>query len=466
MDSSEPARVKTDPLDSSSAFQKLLDLLNRRFDDIEGFIGDLDQTGRNNSAANSTARTSNNFVNTIITISKEKDIDVPISVFKVCDSLNFRETRSLCPSANRLRTYPSLEAQASIHADVQDMEDVLACVVAVDGLFLLNLLCSYGNNKEVLASSSSLRHLVKISQRRLAQETTIQVAMMLENQIPIFVLKFILFIECWKEEYSGQREIVSDLLPRILLGFCEFVSPLKTVENYPLYRIIKHSHLLDLLYHLVTLKQSPEWNPREEEKEESSLKALSHKVRLKIAHLLVSDSKVRFQPIDSRIIEAAKKLAPSHLQKPIDLVQEPPILNWYVEFMNGLIQTAEDVTVLKKQKIISESKSINDERIAKIFSGMNKSVELTNIPKNLNDAIGGVKEYYDHVWWVSSLKFMKKCWWTTRKWCNVIAVLLVLFLLAVQTFCSVYECPRFSFKINNASQAQQGLRLPSLRSHL
>lgn len=214
---------------------------------------------------------------------------------------------------------PSVRSSYNVFLDMED--DVLACVVAVDGLFLLNLLCSYGNNKEVLASSSSLRHLVKISQRRLAQETTIQVAMMLQNQIPIFVLKFILFIECWKEEYSDQREIVSDLLPRILLGFCEFVSPLKTVENYPLYRIIKHSHLLDLLYHLVTLKQSREWNPREEEKEESSLKALSHKVRLKIAHLLVSDSKVRFQPIDSRIIEAAKKLAPAHLKKPIDLVQ-------------------------------------------------------------------------------------------------------------------------------------------------
>ncbi|PON55183.1 hypothetical protein TorRG33x02_300060 [Trema orientale] len=41
--------------------------------------------------------------------------------------------------------------------------------------------------------------------------------------------------------------------------------------------------------------------------------------------------------------------------------------------------------------------------------------------------------------------------------CKVFAALLFLLLMAILIICSVYKCPRFSFKSNNI-QAQQGLR--------
>ncbi|GMN33230.1 hypothetical protein TIFTF001_046686 [Ficus carica] len=146
--------------------------------------------------------------------------------------------------------------------------------------------------------------------------------------------------------------------------------------------------------------------------------------------------------------------------------KEPMILNWFVQLMNWLIQTAEDVKVLKDQGIILTLDSIDDVQVAKIFGGMNKSVKLTNTPDNLVNAVRSVKNYYNHLWRVSAFKFMNKWRQTVWKWCKIFSVLLILLLMSIQTFCSVYECPRFSFKVSNASQAQQRLQLPSLRSSL
>ncbi|EXC29941.1 hypothetical protein L484_015134 [Morus notabilis] len=547
---------------------------------------------------------SNKFVNTITAIFKGKDIDTPIRIFKVPDSLTSAKPEAYIPQqigfgpihhfrrelqqmqmykvvearrihngfqsdlkfgevAEVLKTIVSPSVRASYNIYLQMEDDDLASVMALDGLFLFNLLCCTGINKEALAKSSSLCHLVNSAGKRLAQKTIIQEAMMLENQIPIDVMKVILLIECWNNSKSQKMKIGSVIFPKILLGFCEFSSPLKTVENYPLYEALKRAHLLDLLYHLVTLKQSPETNPEEEEKEKKSLEDLSTEIA---SHEIIS-RKTRIEEVVKRRIripdgveaaagEILKTLAPPGFQKPIELVlgllelplsqtksdivsslkeEEPPkevfipraseldkagvkfrvadhitginfdrnklsfylpiirinadfeviirnlvvyeamikseteplILNWYVELMNGLIQTAEDVAVLNKQQIISKSESTLDEQVAKIFSGMNKSVELTNIPQNLNDAVGGVKEYYNNLCWVSTSEFMNKSWRTTKKWFVVLAPLLALFLLAVQSFCSVYGCRRSSVKVSHTSHAQQvGSPLPSLRSHL
>ncbi|GMN72618.1 hypothetical protein TIFTF001_052041 [Ficus carica] len=51
-----------------------------------------------------------------------------------------------------LKKTASLTVRSSynIYLDMED--DVLACIMAVDGLFLYDLLCCYGINKEVLAN--------------------------------------------------------------------------------------------------------------------------------------------------------------------------------------------------------------------------------------------------------------------------------------------------------------------------
>nr|GMN75255.1 hypothetical protein TIFTF001_056824 [Ficus carica] len=184
------------------------------------------------------------FVNTVTAIFNKDDIDGPISMFKVPKPLTSAKPEAYVPQLiglgpihhwrielQHMQMYKVVEAKR-IHKGFQSLkferlvkllkqlvassvrasyniyleieDDVLACVMAIDGLFLFGLLCCYGIDKESLANSISLCHLVK-STGRLAQETTIQEAMMLENQIPIFVLKFILIIECW--QVSQQKEI-------------------------------------------------------------------------------------------------------------------------------------------------------------------------------------------------------------------------------------------------------------------
>ncbi|PON55180.1 hypothetical protein TorRG33x02_300030 [Trema orientale] len=56
----------------------------------------------------------------------------------------------------------------------------------------------------------------------------------------------------------------SNLFPQMLVGFCKALSPLKVLIDYPQYKALKRSHLLDLMYHLIILKNSPTRNPDKE----------------------------------------------------------------------------------------------------------------------------------------------------------------------------------------------------------
>ncbi|PON55188.1 hypothetical protein TorRG33x02_300110 [Trema orientale] len=129
--------------------------------------------------------------------------------------------------------------------------------------------------------------------------------------------------------------------------------------------------------------------------------------------------------------------------------------------MKRLVESAEDVKVPKG---IIQSKSIKEDEVVKPFSGMNKSTRFTNTHES-DDIIAKVNRIYNGLWMVSATRSFKK--WRRATWnlCKVFASLLFLLFMAIQAFCSVYECPRFSFKSNNF-QGQQGLPVPSLRSYV
>ncbi|KAH0652244.1 putative UPF0481 protein At3g02645 [Solanum tuberosum] len=110
-------------------------------------------------------------------------------------------------------------------------EETLAWIVAIDGLFLLNILrSSYGNNV----------HDDNIDDNIFTRDF-----MMLENQIPFVVVKQIRKFLCFSSpEDREDTELVS-----MFRRFCEMHSPLplprkNAKETRPL-------HLLDLMYHLI-----------------------------------------------------------------------------------------------------------------------------------------------------------------------------------------------------------------------
>ncbi|XP_059431586.1 putative UPF0481 protein At3g02645 [Corylus avellana] len=479
------------------------------------------------------------------------DTDAPICVFKVPNSLSASKPEAYIPQivglgilhhsrpqTEAMQTY-KLKVAKNIHRGLgskdfddlhegmeelvpsiracyqmylNDNETLIAFVMAIDGLFLFKLLCCYGVRKDTLTSSNILRGLVDPADIRLHQDGIIRDTMMLENQIPIFVLKIILFVEC-SESKTKMPPIVKECLPQLLLGYCKAFSPLKVLEKYPNSAALKHAHLLDLLYHLIMLKEPPAAEPEKEEPEEEASKGKRKRVRrstglqaLGVIASLAMPQEVR-QPIElvkgllelpwsnldpssikniapveeESLIPTASNLcgvgvkflsaehisaigfdqATTSLKLPIiklsvnseviirNLVayevmskpeSEPLTFTRYIELMNGIIKSAEDVAVLKNHRILESDQSIEDDEVVKIFCG-SKPGRSANAA-DLDKAIADVNNYYNGLWKVKAYKLIKKfglTLWHIRK---LVAAILLLSLLSLQTFCTVYGCPR------------------------
>lgn len=326
----------------------------------------------------------------------------------------------------------------------------------------------------------------------------------------------------------------------MLLGFCKVVSPLDVLSDYPLCKALKHSHLLDLLYHLITLNVSPDKSAEEEKKEgrfiQEIINVVVHTISpqevmsgaaLTVDSLIPEEFKDLAKLIEgllglpwsqfcstlssavnavpfveealipkaSKLHKAGIKFCPgNHITRirfdlntlsfylpfiKIDVnsevvlrnlvayeamiksESEPLILTRYIELMSKLVESSEDVRVLKE---VIQYESMKDEDVAKLFSGMSKSIRATNTP-DLDKQIAAVNDFHNGLWKVSASKFIKKWRWPTWSYCKVLGAFLVLLFMAVQAFCSVYGCHRLSFN-SNSSKFHQGFQVLSFRSNI
>lgn len=485
------------------------------------------------------------FVVNISDAFSSNDTDVPICVFKVPNSLTASNPEAYVPQIVGLgmihHSRPQTEAMQmykykvakNIHRgfgriDFQELTDglvklvpyVRAChqmyltdveigiafVMAIDGLFLFKLLCCYGIAKPALTSSNILRSLVDPADTILHQDGILRDTMMLENQIPILVLKNILLVEC------SEPRVVKECLPQLLLGFCKALSPLKVVEKYPNSAALKRAHLLDLLYQLIMLKEPPEEEPEPEEQPKMGRQkrmvdqalgallglAIPQQIRKPIELLkgllelpwsnLDPSGITNIAPVvEESLVPTASNLcgvgvkfctadhisavgfdrATTSLKLPViklsvnsevvlrNLVafevmskseSEPLVFTRYVELMNGIVKSADDVAVLKNHGIL-ESVSVEDVEVAKMFSGSSKPVRSANAA-DLDKVIKDVNNYYNGLRRVKAYKFVKKCGLTLWHVRTLLAAILLLSLLALQTFCTVYGCPRIFHKRN------------------
>nr|GMD38796.1 putative UPF0481 protein At3g02645 [Ipomoea batatas] len=129
--------------------------------------------------------------------------------------------------------------------------ETLGWMVAVDAAFLLEFLHVYAAQEgEVILArvSSRMSHLVDISGRKSAHNAILRDMVMLENQIPLLVLRKML------EFQSSSLEVADNILMCMLIGFCKEVSPFKMVEVLPKVEIKDCAHLLDVVYHLIVPK--------------------------------------------------------------------------------------------------------------------------------------------------------------------------------------------------------------------
>eukprot|EP01018_Ginkgo_biloba_P015793 Gb_20047 [translate_table: standard] len=112
----------------------------------------------------------------------------------------------------------------------------------------------------------------------------------------------------------------------------------------------------------------------------------------------------------------------------------------YTDFMNGMIDSEEDVRLLRQKGII-HSHLKNDEEVAKLWNSLGY-VRLTKVAY-LDKVIRDLNKYYNRKWNVAIAEFVKKYIFGSWQILSLLAAALLLCLTFLQAFCSVYDCNKW-----------------------
>ncbi|XP_066325933.1 putative UPF0481 protein At3g02645 [Miscanthus floridulus] len=126
--------------------------------------------------------------------------------------------------------------RAPYHRFLELSDQTLAWMMAIDTCFLLDFLESY-HRDEVTDMVSSATNWIN---------ATVRDAMMLENQIPLF-----LFSQALALRHPKAEQAAADALHAVLDRFIKEVSPIKTTAELLVADIARHAHMLELLYHFL-----------------------------------------------------------------------------------------------------------------------------------------------------------------------------------------------------------------------
>ncbi|XVF24718.1 hypothetical protein REPUB_Repub13aG0151400 [Reevesia pubescens] len=438
--------------------------------------------------------------------------------------------------------------------------ETLAWMMAIDASFLLEFLQIYAmkEGKLVTRVSSRMAHLVDYAGRKSAHYAILRDIMMLENQIPLFVLRKILEVQ------SSSLETADDLLLSMLTGLCKELSPFKMMKVLPNIHVSDTSHLLDCLYDMIVPKvpklhqtrTTSEISEVEDQNESTKGKEGSSQdpgyVQQLLGEIWKLLSKINKGPIRlikkivlSKPIKVVFKLpwtvlsklpGFSILRQPVEyfffnegdkedtksesdganaadkppLVEEitipsvselsnsgvhflpttgnilticfvaktftfylptvsldvnsevimrnlvayeasnasgPLVFTRYTELMNGIIDTEEDVKLLREKGIILNHLK-SDQEAADLWNGMSKSIRLTKVPF-LDKAIEEVNKYHNGRWKIKAKNMIKSYVFGSWQVLTLLSAVLLLLLMSLQAFCSVYSCSRV-FHINTS----------------
>lgn len=439
--------------------------------------------------------------------------------------------------------------RACYHKYLDFNGETLAWMMGIDASFMLEFLQIYAiqEGKVITRVSSRMSHLVDHAGRKSAHNTILRDMVMLENQIPLFVLRKML------EFQFSSLEAADDMLLSMLVGLCKELSPFKLVEELPKIPVPDCAHLLDFLYHMIVPKveepseiiEVEDHNEDMQGKEKSSsdssyvkqfldviwnmlskvnrgpislikkvLVSRPVKVVLKlpwtilsnlpgfailkqpVEYFFFSQDKAEVKPEDetsglnsninkpplveeitipsvSDLSKAGVKFLPTNgsiLTITFDVktvtfylptvsldvntevilrnlvayeasnASGPLAFTRYTELMNGIIDTEEDVKVLRERGIIL-NRLKSDGEVANLWNGMSKSIRLTKVPF-LDKVIEDVNKHYNGKWSVKSEKFFEIYVFGSWQFLTLLAAVLLLVMMAMQAVCSVYSCAR------------------------
>ncbi|KAK4735709.1 hypothetical protein R3W88_009970 [Solanum pinnatisectum] len=434
--------------------------------------------------------------------------------------------------------------------------ETLAWMMAVDASFLLEFLRIYAVKEGMVLrraiSSSTMSHLVDVAGRKSAHNAILRDLAMLENQIPLFVLRKNLELQ------FSSLDLADNMLMSMLVGICKELSPFKMEEKIRAIQVTESTHLLDFLYQMIvpklelgTSEITEDRNDQDQNDtnqcEKNSFGKSSHvkqfvleiwkilgkvnrgpvrllkrlvfskpmKVMFKLPwtllsnipglkllilpmkYLCFSQEKPEENPENENsppLVEEIAIPSVSELSKAgvkfvatiggittisfdvknmtfylptinLDVNTEvilrnlvayevcnasgPLVFTRYTELMNGIIDTEEDVALLRERGIVLNRLKSDDE-VANLWNSMSKSVKLTKV-ELLDKVIEDVNKFYNGRWRVKIGKHMKHYVFESWQFLTFLAAIMLLMLMTLQAFCSVYSCARV-FHIQSSSQ--------------
>ncbi|RVW67329.1 putative UPF0481 protein [Vitis vinifera] len=137
--------------------------------------------------------------------------------------------------------------RACYHKFLQFNGDTLAWMMAIDASFLLEFLQVYSIKAGWLLTrvSSRMSHLVDYAGTKSAHNAILRDMVMVENQIPLFVLRKVLELQ------FPTLDQADDMLRSMLAGFGEDLCPFRMKEDLTRIHVEEQAHLLDFLYHII-----------------------------------------------------------------------------------------------------------------------------------------------------------------------------------------------------------------------
>ncbi|KAL5199531.1 hypothetical protein ABZP36_020734 [Zizania latifolia] len=454
------------------------------------------------------------------------------------------------------------KVRAYYHRYLDFSGETLAWMMVVDGAFLLEFLQIYAaaeaadDGKPALRRvSSRMAHLVDFAGRKSAHNLILRDMLMLENQIPLFLLRKILELQC------SSADEAAELLGRMVTGLMKELCPFKMMDSFPAIDAAKHAHLLEMLYYLLVPKpagdsaaeQADAANGHDEgydieeqptdggEQKPSAgyeyvkqlfaavwgivsnlkggplqyvTKPISFAVKAPWKMLtVVPGLSAMKHPVESFFMsggdgsssarDPTSSTAPGQFSRP-PLIEEimipsvselvnagvqfvpmngdistvsfdattvtfhlpvvtldsntevmlrnlvayeasaasgPLVLTRYTELMNGIIDTDEDVALLRRRGVVL-NRMKSDGEVTKLWNSMSRSVRLTRVAF-MDKAVEEVNRYYIGRWRVKAKRFMRKYVFSSWQLLTFLAAIIMLLLTTLQAFCSVYTCSRW-----------------------
>ncbi|KAK7821282.1 putative UPF0481 protein At3g02645 [Quercus suber] len=422
--------------------------------------------------------------------------------------------------------------RACYHRFLEFDQETLSWMLSIDASFLLEYLQTYSTKMEdsLMRITSKMAHLIDHTHRKTAHHAVLRDIIMLENQIPLFLLR---------EVHSFYpREDHDEELATMLIGFCKHLSPIKCIDEQNFKEeCFTKSHLLELLYYMVAPKlqlvadNSEQEKPKEDKENgyfQSILNGLCYinlaplrliikifnskamKLLVTLPFIIISyicnlknksditnlissaeavaedaqsvsneikDESPKVEEIEipsvTQLLKIGVKFRPSkgglgtinfdkssgtfylpaiHLDGNSEVVlrnlvayeaciaPDVMVFTRYTELMNGIIDTEEDVKILREAGI-TMNRLKSDEEVAMLWNGMTKSVRVTKVPI-LDKAIEAANACYSGCWRNKMTGFIKQYIFGSWPCLTFLAANVLILLSTLQAACSMYNCSK------------------------